>query len=748
MSDGVQILSSVPESLLTTATVQDIGQGELVTSGTPIEIIHTSPETIAALLPKNGQAVCQDAETSIAHSGGNQNGAPTLQSLLATPVTNGQLQIITVTSPAQELLNSTQSDGGEKVWQVVPSSVNPEIATIIAVNTNNFEVKAELPDVDQLESIENSDSNEVSATISESDSGMMLVSPLPQPSPQSIHSLPPNCPSWAARLHSCQMIGNSFRGYVESEIEVDLLLTYHKQQTHSYWGTRQSPSPAKPSTRLMWKSQYVPFDGIPFVNSGSRAIVMECQFGPRRKGNLKKKQAEQNNKKPEYTQTCPARIYIKKVKKFPEFTVDLMQDKRSLKISMDKRFQELKSSCLENIGQERYYVQLPTENAHEFHAENVEPASPKYDTAIDLELEAKNNALSSRLHPRVQDKIREMVAAGESRIYVIRKQLRNFVTKELYPGNPDNSPERHDLTLFPTVNDLKNHIHQALKDIGTGKLPYTSPAQHLNLEIIASSDMQNSQDGDKSCDMTQLGTTSVWNTGSNGTNNSDNPNAVPETVTVTFTQNPGEDGQHVISRIETHLSDGTTQVSTSLTPETAQLLSKIHPSLISAGSFIQLPSISSDVMNNEPLTVTSAIDDETNISHDQQCEELHSEISATALSSESVTTLQVVPADSSQYIQTADGTHQIVEATHLVDGTQLVETGSSPMTIHEAHIIQADGTAIVQTDNVQLLPPGLTAQIVNSDGTEPNSRQLITVAVNGQPGSLVPLHSASSVEKV
>lgn len=71
MSDGVQILSSVPESLLTTATVQDISPGgELVTSGTPIEIIHTSPETIAALLPKNGQAICQDAETSIAHSGG------------------------------------------------------------------------------------------------------------------------------------------------------------------------------------------------------------------------------------------------------------------------------------------------------------------------------------------------------------------------------------------------------------------------------------------------------------------------------------------------------------------------------------------------------------------------------------------------------------------------------------------------------------------------------------------------------
>lgn len=66
-----------------------------------------------------------------------------------------------------------------------------------------------------------------------------------------------------------QKIGDSYRGWVDSEVELDLLLTYHKQQTQSFWGTRQSPSPAKTSTRLMWKSQYVPFDGIPFVNSGA-----------------------------------------------------------------------------------------------------------------------------------------------------------------------------------------------------------------------------------------------------------------------------------------------------------------------------------------------------------------------------------------------------------------------------------------------------------------------------------------------
>lgn len=74
---------------------------------------------------------------------------------------------------------------------------------------------------------------------------------------------------WATRLHDCELIGDSYRGYVTNEVELDLILTLHKQHTNSCWGTRQSPSSAKPSIRLMWKSQYVPYDGIPFLNTGT-----------------------------------------------------------------------------------------------------------------------------------------------------------------------------------------------------------------------------------------------------------------------------------------------------------------------------------------------------------------------------------------------------------------------------------------------------------------------------------------------
>ena len=80
---------------------------------------------------------------------------------------------------------------------------------------------------------------------------------------------------WAARLHDCELIGDSYRGYVTNEVELDLILTLHKQHTNSCWGTRQSPSSAKPSIRLMWKSQYVPYDGIPFLNTGKLRLTFD-----------------------------------------------------------------------------------------------------------------------------------------------------------------------------------------------------------------------------------------------------------------------------------------------------------------------------------------------------------------------------------------------------------------------------------------------------------------------------------------
>ena len=61
--------------------------------------------------------------------------------------------------------------------------------------------------------------------------------------------------------------------------------------------------------RLFIIAVYKCYNGIHVYKTGSRAVVMECQYGPRRKGSLAKKQMDVNAGG-EYKQTCPARWVI------------------------------------------------------------------------------------------------------------------------------------------------------------------------------------------------------------------------------------------------------------------------------------------------------------------------------------------------------------------------------------------------------------------------------------------------------
>ncbi|XP_068052277.1 calcium-responsive transcription factor isoform X2 [Anomalospiza imberbis] len=334
---------------------------------------------------------------------------------------------------------------------------------------------------------------QTSLTVSKKTATRVVEDSFPIP----LQPLPLNTPAWARRLRNCERIGDSYRGYCVSEAELESVLMLHKQQTQSVWGTRQSPSPAKPATRLMWKSQYVPYDGIPFVNAGSRAIVMECQYGPRRKGFQPKKAGEQESTSSQlYKATCPA----------------------------------------------RWYVQLPTQQAHQYHEMETScfPPSPSHLSMSSPEEEEEvirdeNSTLPSRLHPQVADKIRELVSQGVEQVYAVRKQLRKYVERELF--TPDEVPERHNLSFFPTVNDIKNHIHEVQKSLRNGEMVYNSESIPATLQ---------------------------WTT--------DSGNVLTETVTVAFASPPsdGSSGEEsVISKAESN------QSGESLISETAQLLSSL-----------------------------------------------------------------------------------------------------------------------------------------------------------------------------
>ncbi|XP_038048996.1 calcium-responsive transcription factor-like [Patiria miniata] len=376
-----------------------------------------------------------------------------------------------------------------------------------------------------------------------------------------LREVPPNCPTWATRLKDCEEIGNSYRGYVESEVELEFLLTYHRQQTGTTWGTRQSPSTARESKRLMWKSNYVPYDGIPFLNLGSRAIVMECQYGPRRKGGPHKRASESPKKASKEACTCPARIYVKKVRKFPDFQVEvsLEADKMTLKRQMDKVFQVMKEVGVDEIpGVERYYVQLPTNAAHQYHR------TPEYQIKKDpVNFDA---TARSRLHPELCDKIQELVANGEINAYIIRQILRAHVIRTMFSGA--SIPEKHNLFYFPTINDIKNHVLLAIAAIERGELEAIVPITITDARAITEPPPSSLTSAQMSFG------NQLWDSAED---QEDDSKISPQTqsVTVTLTQNADEGGSF-ISQVETQLSDGTTFISDSLTPETARLLSQIN----------------------------------------------------------------------------------------------------------------------------------------------------------------------------
>lgn len=565
-------------------TCMDSGDPSFGQNDSPAILPITAPETDDSLTSQNIPETLTETQTLPAEQFHllDQNGQSIQYELQSLEDSNAQMMIITSPSENGQVLRVIPPSQTGMARVIIPQE------QLVGVNSSP-EVSEEKPTDRNLPSgrtdtLKDSTSNYIlqsqgSLALSKKPVTRMLEEPLLAP----LQPLSSNTPIWACRLRSCEKIGDSYRGYCVSETELESILTFHKQQTQSVWGTRQSPSPAKPATRLMWKSQYVPYDGIPFVNAGSRAVVMECQYGPRRKGFQLKKINEQESRSCHlYKATCPARIYIKKVQKFPEYRVptDPKIDKKIIRMEQEKAFNMLKKNLVDAGGVLRWYVQLPTQQAHQYHELETPclPLSPSTFPIPSLEEEEavmrdENCGLPSRLHPQVAHKIQELVSQGIEQVYAVRKQLRKFVERELF--KPDEIPERHNLSFFPTVNDIKNHIHEVQKSLRTGDVIYNS-------EIIPA--------------------TLQWTT--------DNGNILRETVTVTFAE-----GNSPRESVTTKV--GTSQTRTSLSPEPAHLLSPLssfQPKIFTQLQGLQLqPRLSPDgspaliSVNNHPSSSPSRL---------------------------------------------------------------------------------------------------------------------------------------------
>ncbi|XP_068101123.1 calcium-responsive transcription factor isoform X2 [Hyperolius riggenbachi] len=502
-----------------------------------------------------------------------------------------EIQALSDSSPQMMILTSDTENG--QVFHVIPSGQSGTTQLIIPQSNEPTEANETGDNLETVQTVTSSTVPENPSSFIIHTNGSLSLSKQPptrwtvESLQQALNPLPHNLPTWARRLRNCEKIGDSYRGYCLSEAELLNILGLHKQQTMSVWGTRQSPSPAKPATRLMWKSQYVPYDGIPFVNAGSRAIVMECQYGPRRKGAQPKKIGEGDIcAGPLFKATCPARIYIKKVKKFPKYRVptDPKIDKKLIKMEQEKAFNLLKKDLDGTDGVLRWYLQLPDQEAHQYHnldAICFSPSPTSFQPPNEEEEEVicdENSGQPSRLHARVSEKIRELVSKGIDEVYAVRKQLRKYVERELF--KPDEIPERHNLSYFPTVNDLKNHIHEAQIALGSGELIYnqeTVPAALRELQ---------------------------WSP--------DNGNVLNEMVTVTFESS--QEDQESLIKVENHPSEEVCQDTAQLISSLASLQPKIFAQLQGLQlqpSFTSADGTTALITVNQPASTFTAPDETT-----------------------------------------------------------------------------------------------------------------------------------------
>ncbi|KAF6025194.1 CARF [Bugula neritina] len=103
-----------------------------------------------------------------------------------------------------------------------------------------------------------------------------------------------------------------------------------------------------------------------------RVAVMECQYGPRRKGSKADGTREETGEGywgykiltnhtniiiliTDYKHACPARIYVKKVRKFPNCSVPTDVNRKVLKQLMDRAFQVLTEQGFSEGGEEQTY---------------------------------------------------------------------------------------------------------------------------------------------------------------------------------------------------------------------------------------------------------------------------------------------------------------------------------------------------------------------------------------------------------
>ena len=217
--------------------------------------------------------------------------------------------------------------------------------------------------------------------------------------------------------------------------------------------------------RLYWKhtvgDHTIQFGCTPFILGEKRSL--DCQYGVQYKkvktGSDSSNQKSEGTKKKKrvYLQGtrkkgCAAHIQILQFNLYPEYSVDdlLSEDMVPKQVRRVKEgsLKSLREALQQNdnvIITRKYYISLPTEDAHH----SCHPTKAMM-------------GFSQRIYPELITKIQELVHAGITEPIQIQRLLKHHVRHSMCP---EQLPSFNDRAYYPTMDDIRNHINKAKKEM-------------------------------------------------------------------------------------------------------------------------------------------------------------------------------------------------------------------------------------------------------------------------------------------
>ena len=152
---------------------------------------------------------------------------------------------------------------------------------------------------------------------------------------------------------------------------------------------------------------------------------------------------------------------VKEYHLYPDYRIT-EEENKSLKVHELCQFKKERHAAINKalIGkaselkiEQRFFVSLPTNEAHE----KVHP------TGI-------VGGMSQRVHPKISQKIEDLVKEGITDVQEVKRTLRFFVKTDMR----ENLPSENNRAYYPTNTDIRNHIDAAKTAIQLSKFDQIS----------------------------------------------------------------------------------------------------------------------------------------------------------------------------------------------------------------------------------------------------------------------------------